>query len=157
MKSVSNSLLHTSVCDTESFTGMNVTRLNLSTVEDEITKPEFAYPSGAYKGDESHGGEDVPIYAIGPWSHLFQSQHEQTYIAYVMSYAACIGPLKDLCKDREQLVKDVKEQPKTAVFVQGIRPLPSLWFFLFIGTILIVFYCTTTGSRKRNEDYNEMV
>ena len=34
---------------------------------------EFNYRSPALIGvdDESHGGEDVPILAKGPWSHLF--------------------------------------------------------------------------------------
>ena len=45
----------------------------------------------AYNGDENHGGEDVVTFAIGPMAHLFQNTHEQSYIAYVISYAACIG------------------------------------------------------------------
>lgn len=40
---------------------------------------------------ESHGGEDVAIYAQGPMSHLFHGVHEQHYIAHVMAYASCIG------------------------------------------------------------------
>ena len=48
-------------------------------------------------------------------------------------------------------------QQQTAVFVFGIRFLPSIWFFLFVGILLVVFYCTTTGSRKRqHEDYDEV-
>ncbi|XP_077512094.1 alkaline phosphatase, tissue-nonspecific isozyme-like isoform X2 [Amblyomma americanum] len=39
----------------------------------------------------AHGGEDVAVYAQGPWSHLFDGVHDQTYIPYVMAYAACIG------------------------------------------------------------------
>ncbi|KAK8768007.1 hypothetical protein V5799_005212 [Amblyomma americanum] len=39
----------------------------------------------------SHGGEDVAVYAQGPWSHLFAGVNDQTYIPYVMAYAACIG------------------------------------------------------------------
>lgn len=30
----------------------------------------------------------------GPYSHLFSSSHEQTYVAYVAAYAAKIGPFK---------------------------------------------------------------
>jgi alkaline phosphatase len=30
---------------------------------------------------ETHGGDDVAIYARGPMSHLFQGVHEQHYIA----------------------------------------------------------------------------
>ncbi|KAH7949688.1 hypothetical protein HPB49_013931 [Dermacentor silvarum] len=38
-----------------------------------------------------HGGEDVAVYAKGTWAHLFSGVHDQTYIPYVMAYAACIG------------------------------------------------------------------
>jgi alkaline phosphatase len=79
----------------------NVSRLNLTTVKQELVNdPEFRYPSGGIWGDESHGGEDVTTYAVGPMAHLFQTTHEQTYIAYVMSYAACIGPLKHQFSNR---------------------------------------------------------
>lgn len=40
---------------------------------------------------ETHGGDDVAIYARGPMSHLFQGVHEQHYIAHVMAYASCVG------------------------------------------------------------------
>ena len=42
--------------------------------------------------DETHSGADVGIFAAGPYSHLFQSVHEETYIAHVIAYSACIGP-----------------------------------------------------------------
>jgi len=44
---------------------------------------------------ETHGGDDVGIWASGPMSHFFHGTHEQSYIGHVMSYAACIGPHKD--------------------------------------------------------------
>ena len=44
---------------------------------------------------ETHGGEDVAIYGRGPMAHLFHGVHEQTYIAHVIAYAACIGPYRD--------------------------------------------------------------
>lgn len=40
---------------------------------------------------ETHGGEDVPIYAHGVMSHLFRGVVEQTYIPHALAYAACIG------------------------------------------------------------------
>ena len=44
---------------------------------------------------ETHGGEDVGIYALGPMSHLFRGVMEQNVIAHVMAHAACIGDYKD--------------------------------------------------------------
>ncbi|GCB78056.1 hypothetical protein scyTo_0018551, partial [Scyliorhinus torazame] len=46
---------------------------------------------------ETHGGEDVAIFAKGPMAHLFHSVHEQNYIPHVMAYAACIGQNKEHC------------------------------------------------------------
>ncbi|CAF5225876.1 unnamed protein product, partial [Rotaria magnacalcarata] len=40
---------------------------------------------------ETHGGEDVAVYAHGPWSHLFTGTFEQHTIAHKMAYAACLG------------------------------------------------------------------
>ncbi|NKB37118.1 MAG: alkaline phosphatase [Gammaproteobacteria bacterium] len=37
--------------------------------------------------DETHGGEDVAIFADGPWAHLFRGVQEQNYIYYVMRHA----------------------------------------------------------------------
>ncbi|XP_076467806.1 alkaline phosphatase, tissue-nonspecific isozyme-like [Babylonia areolata] len=47
---------------------------------------------------ETHGGEDVAIYARGPMAHLFHGVHEQNYIAHVMAYAACVGPHAQHCE-----------------------------------------------------------
>ena len=48
---------------------------------------------------ETHGGDDVGIWAVGPMSHLVTGVHQQSFIAQVMSYSACIGPHdNDQCK-----------------------------------------------------------
>ena len=54
----------------------------------------------APRGSETHGGSDVGIFSAGPWSHLFHTTHEQTHIANVMWYSACLGPYadEDRCK-----------------------------------------------------------
>lgn len=44
---------------------------------------------------ETHGGEDVAIYAKGPMAHLFHGVKEQNYVAHVMAYAACLQPYTD--------------------------------------------------------------
>ncbi|XP_062869429.1 alkaline phosphatase-like [Trichomycterus rosablanca] len=41
---------------------------------------------------ETHGAEDVAIFAKGPMAHLFHGVQEQSYIAHAMAYAACIEP-----------------------------------------------------------------
>ncbi|XP_056614201.1 intestinal-type alkaline phosphatase [Triplophysa dalaica] len=46
---------------------------------------------------ETHGSEDVAIFAKGPMAHLFHGVQEQSYIAHAMAYAACIEPYTD-CK-----------------------------------------------------------
>uniref|UniRef100_A0A1I8PCT0 alkaline phosphatase n=1 Tax=Stomoxys calcitrans TaxID=35570 RepID=A0A1I8PCT0_STOCA len=40
---------------------------------------------------ETHGGEDVGVFASGPWAHLFTGVYEQNAIPHMMAYAACIG------------------------------------------------------------------
>ena len=40
---------------------------------------------------ETHGGDDVGIFARGPMSHLFRGVVEQHYVAHVMAYASCVG------------------------------------------------------------------
>jgi len=39
---------------------------------------------------ETHGGEDVPVYALGPHAHLVSGVHEQSYLAHLIAYAACL-------------------------------------------------------------------
>ena len=58
----------------------------------QLADHSFVFPGAVPIKKETHGGDDVGIFARGPWSHLFHSVHEQTYIAHVMSFAACIGP-----------------------------------------------------------------
>ncbi|KAM4613040.1 alkaline phosphatase, tissue-nonspecific isozyme [Polymixia lowei] len=46
---------------------------------------------------ETHGGEDVAVFAKGPMAHLLHGVHEQNYIPHVMAYAACIGQNREHC------------------------------------------------------------
>jgi alkaline phosphatase len=46
---------------------------------------------------ETHGGEEVAVYARGPMAFLLSGTYEQSYIPHVMKYAACIGDNTDHC------------------------------------------------------------
>ncbi|PIK58321.1 hypothetical protein BSL78_04762, partial [Apostichopus japonicus] len=48
--------------------------------------------------EETHGGQDVGIFAIGPMAHLFHGVHEQTYVNHVMRYASCLD-YKEHCEN----------------------------------------------------------
>jgi len=56
---------------------------------------QYKQSSGVPLDTETHGGDDVGIWAAGPWAHLVHGVHQQSYIAQVMSYASCVGPHKD--------------------------------------------------------------
>ncbi|KAL3861252.1 hypothetical protein ACJMK2_007300 [Sinanodonta woodiana] len=75
--------------------GHNLThsRQNLSNA-DTIENKEYISQSAVPLDSETHGGEDVSIFARGPMSHLFHGVHEQHYIAHVMAYASCVGDYK---------------------------------------------------------------
>lgn len=66
-----------------------------------LVETDRVYQSAFPLSSETHGGEDVQIFASGPMSHLFTGTHEQTFIAHGMAYAACIGENKDHCTNQK--------------------------------------------------------
>jgi alkaline phosphatase len=58
---------------------------------EEATDPDYIQQALVPLASETHTGEDVGIYAIGPWAHLFQNTVEQNYIFQVMDYATKIS------------------------------------------------------------------
>ncbi|XP_077988599.1 alkaline phosphatase-like [Glandiceps talaboti] len=71
------------------------TRPNITDVDTE--NAAYVHQALVPKSSETHGGDDVPIYAGGPYAHLVHGLHEQHYIPHVMMYAACIGPYTEHC------------------------------------------------------------
>lgn len=55
--------------------------------DDDTTSLHFHQESLVPSYSETHGGEDVAIYAQGPWAHLIHGVQEQNYIYHVMKYA----------------------------------------------------------------------
>jgi len=54
----------------------------------EATDPEYIQQAIVPKSSETHSGEDVAIYARGPFAHLIDGTVEQNYIFHVMHHAA---------------------------------------------------------------------
>lgn len=69
-------------------------------VADQMESLNYTYPSLVPMSRETHGGEDVAVFAIGPWSHLFTGNYEHNYLPHAMAYAACMGPGLSSCDYR---------------------------------------------------------
>ncbi|XP_033885251.2 intestinal-type alkaline phosphatase-like isoform X1 [Acipenser ruthenus] len=75
----------------------NGTRPNITSVD--YMDVEYRQQAAVPLSSESHGGEDVAVFARGPMAHLFQGVKEQNYIAHVMAYAGCIEPYTECPKE----------------------------------------------------------
>uniref|UniRef100_A0A182JP07 alkaline phosphatase n=1 Tax=Anopheles christyi TaxID=43041 RepID=A0A182JP07_9DIPT len=65
--------------------------------ESMIKDREFQFPKVVPMKYETHGGDDVALFAYGPWSHLFGGMYEQNVIPHLIGYAACIGNGEHAC------------------------------------------------------------
>ncbi|CAF3752267.1 unnamed protein product [Rotaria sordida] len=60
----------------------------------DLNDTEYRWPAAIPMVEATHAGEDVAVFAQGPWSHLFIGTMEQHTIAHKMAYAACWGAYK---------------------------------------------------------------
>jgi alkaline phosphatase len=58
---------------------------------------DFMFPATVPAYVETHGGDDVGVWAIGAQAHEFRGVIEQNVIAQTMAKAACVGAFKDDC------------------------------------------------------------
>ncbi|XP_017862511.1 PREDICTED: membrane-bound alkaline phosphatase [Drosophila arizonae] len=65
-------------------------RMDLSNADTEDA--DFQFQATVPLKSETHGGEDVAVFASGPHEHFFSGNYEQTTIPALMAYAANIGP-----------------------------------------------------------------
>ncbi|XP_014092854.3 membrane-bound alkaline phosphatase [Bactrocera oleae] len=65
-------------------------RRNLS--DADLDDPKYRYMATVPLDSETHGGDDVGVFASGPYAHYFSGNYEQTNIPALMAYAADIGP-----------------------------------------------------------------
>uniref|UniRef100_A0A672MVH4 Alkaline phosphatase n=1 Tax=Sinocyclocheilus grahami TaxID=75366 RepID=A0A672MVH4_SINGR len=63
----------------------------------DTTDKDYVQQSAAPLDSETHGGEDVALFARGPMAHLYQGVYEQSYIPHAMAFAACVGTNQEHC------------------------------------------------------------
>lgn len=68
------------------------------TIADDM---EFRHPSMVPLSSETHSGEDVAVFALGPWQHLYTGIYEQNVIPQIMVYASCIEKGFSACENNQ--------------------------------------------------------
>nr|CAD7206222.1 unnamed protein product [Timema douglasi] len=58
---------------------------------DNTKDKNYMFPALLPLNSETHGGDDVGVFARGPWAHLFTGVYEQHVIPHMMAFASCIG------------------------------------------------------------------
>lgn len=82
------------------YVDVNGNRMDLTGTISKNANPATVYPSQINTQWGEHGGDDVGIYASGPYEHLFTGLMDQNTIPHLMAYAACIGDGPTSCKRR---------------------------------------------------------
>ena len=55
--------------------------------QEEATDLDYVQQALIPRSSETHSGEDVAVYAKGPWAHLFDGTIEQNVIFHIMLHA----------------------------------------------------------------------
>lgn len=65
--------------------------------DDNFADKDYVYPALVPLKSAAHGGDDVGVFARGPWAHLFTGVYEQNAIPHMIAYAACLGEGLTVC------------------------------------------------------------
>jgi alkaline phosphatase len=57
-----------------------------------LTNHKVQYPATAPMKKDTHGGQDVGVWASGPQAHLFSGHYEQNTIPMIMAHILQVGP-----------------------------------------------------------------
>lgn len=57
----------------------------------KTNEPYFRFPATVPLDLETHGGDDVGVFSVGPWADLFVGNYEESYLFHAMMYATCLG------------------------------------------------------------------
>ncbi|XP_053953390.1 membrane-bound alkaline phosphatase [Anastrepha ludens] len=76
----------------------------------DLDKPKYKYMATVPLDSETHGGDDVAVFALGPYAHYFSGNYEQSNIPALMAYAADIGPFKQSAMTKAKVTKKWKKR-----------------------------------------------
>ncbi|KAM5228691.1 intestinal-type alkaline phosphatase-like [Ctenodactylus gundi] len=114
--------------------GAPINSVRPSVIASEIGDSTYKQQAAVPLVSETHGGEDVAVFARGPQAHLVHGVQEQNYIAHVMAFAACLEPYA-AC--------DLPPPAQSSVTGHSSAPsLPSLP--LLAGTLILLLGTTAT-------------
>ena len=84
---------------TEDWSEFEAKRARLTDMSEtaEWRDPHYKQIAGIYLPKETHGGEDVGIFARGPGAHLLRGSLEENVIHHVINYALCQGDFATVC------------------------------------------------------------
>jgi alkaline phosphatase len=105
-------------------------RIDISSVD--LKNPERRASATVPRSSESHAGEDISVYASGPWSHLFVGSYEQNNIPLLMAHAAKIGPYAEASNENNTST----DQPSTTT---GTAKSYIASHIILISGLIIVF------------------
>ncbi|XP_075167764.1 membrane-bound alkaline phosphatase-like [Haematobia irritans] len=83
----------------EQYLDANGNRLDLTGMMGE-ENPLAYHPSYIHSQIGNHGGDDVGVYASGPYEHLFRGVLQQNTLPHLMAYASCIGDGPTMCNTK---------------------------------------------------------
>jgi alkaline phosphatase len=86
------------------YNGVELERVDITS--QDLKNPERRASATVPLSSETHAGEDVGVYASGPWSHLFVGSYEQNNLPLMMAYAAQIGEYRTELDSTETTTTD---------------------------------------------------
>uniref|UniRef100_A0A671KAJ7 alkaline phosphatase n=1 Tax=Sinocyclocheilus anshuiensis TaxID=1608454 RepID=A0A671KAJ7_9TELE len=101
---------------------VNVTRPDMNVTIS--SSDEYLQQAAVPLDSETHGSEDVAIFAKGLMAHLFHGVQEQSYIPHAMAYAVCLEPYTDC------LLEDYGVCTQFSLMVLMLSLLSSLTFLI---------------------------
>ncbi|KAE9418518.1 hypothetical protein Angca_003440 [Angiostrongylus cantonensis] len=106
--------------------------------DDDIDEPHYRQPSAILTKFGFHGGEDVGIWADGPFSELFSTSLENTEVAYIIKFLLCVGSTNHTICDLKKATGATHAATTDSTGVSERDMLQSFWWNGVIVVIVVL-------------------